>query len=143
MFRTVRRMIGSMRCMITLGALLVLPGFAAENEVAPGAPRNLVSYAPALLPGRGLEQHPFFYAGQWDFRHPMQRMVIVREGKIVWSHEVPTKDAAGVLQELSDATLLSNGNVVFARKTGAGEITADKRVVWNYDAPKGCEVHVA
>ncbi len=91
----------------------------------------------------GLLQHPFFYTGQWDFRHPVQRMVIVRGGKIVWSYEIPTKNAAGVIQELTDATLLSNGNVVFARKTGAGEITPDGRLIWNYDAPAGCEVHVA
>jgi PQQ-like domain len=108
-----------------------------------GAPRNLAAYSPAALPGRGLDQHPFFYTGQWDFRNPVQRMVIVRGGKITWSYEIPTKDTANTLQELSDATLLSNGNVVFARKTGAGEITPDKKLIWNYDAPKGCEVHVA
>jgi hypothetical protein len=38
--------------------------------------------------------------------------------------------------------MLSNGNVVFARKTGAGEVTPDKKLIWNYDAPKGFEVHV-
>jgi len=110
---------------------------------APGGPRNLAAYAPPSLPGRGLAQHPFFYTGQWDFRHPVQRMVIVRGGRIVWSYEVPTYDATRTLQELSDATLLSNGNVVFAHKTGASEITPDKKLIWNYDAPKGCEVHVA
>jgi hypothetical protein len=126
-----------------LVAAYALPALAADTPAAPGDPRNLAAYSPATLPGQGLNQHPFFYTGQWDFRNPVQRMVIVREGKIVWSYEIPTNDASKTLQELSDATLLSNGNVVFARKTGAGEITADKKLIWNYDAPKGCEVHVA
>jgi hypothetical protein len=71
-------------------------------------------------------------------------MVIVRDGKITWSYEIPTQatNAAKTLQELSDATLLSNGNVVFARKTGAGVVTSDKKLIWNYDAPNACEVHV-
>jgi len=125
-------------------ALLGAGPRALAGEAPPeGAPLNLPSYSPASLPGRGLDQHPFFYTGQWDFRHPVQRMVIVRGGRIVWSYEIPTRDASGSLQELSDATLLSNGNVVFARKTGAGEITAEKKLIWNYDAPRGFEVHVA
>jgi hypothetical protein len=127
-------------CLALLGAAPL--ALAAEAPVQ-GAPLNLPSYSPASLPGRGLDQHPFFYTGQWDFRHPVQRMVIVRGGRIVWSYEIPTRDASGTLQELSDATLLSNGNVVFARKTGAGEITAGKELIWNYDAPRGFEVHVA
>jgi hypothetical protein len=130
--------------LLALSASSARPSGAALDPVGgPGAPRNLPTYAPAVLPGRGLAQHPFFYTGQWDFRHPVQRMVIVRNGAIVWSYTIPTYDAAHTLQELSDATLLSNGNVVFAHKTGATEITADKKVIWSYDAPKGCEVHVA
>ena len=88
----------------------------------PGAPLNLESYSPPTLPGDGLKQHPFLYAGQWDFRNPVQKMFIVRDGKITWSYEIPTftLDASKTLQEFSDATLLSNSNIVFARKTGAG-----------------------
>ena len=110
----------------------------------PGAPLNLESYSPATLPGNGLSQHPFLYAGQYDFRKPVQTIFIVRDGKIVWTYEIPTyaSDAAKTLQEISDATLLSNGNVVFAHKTGAGVVTQDKKLIWNYDAPPGCEVHV-
>ena len=147
----------ALRCLcraLAIGMVSLLPAAAAPNPPAtaalarpatdPGAPLNLESYSPALLPGNGLNQHPFFYTGQYDFRHPVQRMVIVRDGKITWSYEIPThaNDAAQTLQELSDATLLSNGNVVFARKTGAGVVTPDKKLLWNYDAPKGCEVHV-
>ncbi len=140
-------------CGFTLGAVTALNAFAASTPSTsaldrpasdPGGILNLESYSPPTLPGKGLNQHPFFYTGQYDFRNAVQRMVIVREGKIVWSYEIPThaSDAAKTLQELSDATLLSNGDVVFARKTGAGKVTAGKKLVWNYDAPSGCEVHV-
>jgi PQQ-like domain len=99
--------------------------------------------SPAVLPGRGLAQHPFFYAGEWYYTHPEQKMVIVRGGQVVWSYSIPLKNAQGDIQEFSDATLLSNGNVLFARKTGAGLVTPDHRLIWNYDAPKGFEVHIA
>jgi hypothetical protein len=39
--------------------------------------------------------------------------------------------------------LLSNRNVLFAHQFGITEITPDKKVVWNYDAPAGYEVHTA
>jgi outer membrane protein assembly factor BamB len=101
-----------------------------------------VKYSPDALPGNGVAQHPFMYAGEWNYPKPVQTIFIVRDGKIAWSYDIPTKDANGVLQEYSDATMLSNGNVVFARKQGAGEVTPDKKLIWNYDAPKGFEVHV-
>jgi hypothetical protein len=43
---------------------------------------------------------------------------------------------AAPLQELGDATMLSNGNIVFCRKVGASEITPDKKIIWNIDAPR-------
>jgi hypothetical protein len=54
---------------------------------------------------------------------------------------IPIKDADGTLQELGDATMLSNGNIVFCRKTGASEVTPDKKITWNMEAPKGTEIH--
>lgn len=90
------------------------------------------------LPGKGLAQHPFMYCGQWDTRKPVQTMVIVRDGKVVWSYAISEKDNYFV-----DSTMLSNGNILFARKHGATEITPNKRIVWNYDAPAGSEVHSA
>jgi hypothetical protein len=129
-----------------LAAAATPPATAPLDRPAsdPGAPLNMPSYSPDVLPGKGLNEHPFFYTGQYDFRNPVQKMCIVRDGKITWSYEIPTNasDPAKTLQEFSDATLLSNGNVVFARKTGAGEVTPDKKLIWNYDAPQGCEVHV-
>lgn len=93
--------------------------------------------APELLPGQGLAQHDFFYAGEGDGHH---RMFIVRQGKVVWSYEDPDPRARG---EISDAMLLSNRNVLFAHQYGVTEITAEKKVVWNYDAPPGTEIHTA
>ena len=63
-------------------------------------------------------------------------MVIVRDGKVAWSHTISEKDNYFV-----DATMLSSGNVIYARKHGVTEVTPDKQVVWNYDAPPGTEIH--
>jgi outer membrane protein assembly factor BamB len=89
--------------------------------------------SPAVLPGSGLAQHDFFYAGEAK----AERMFIVRGGKIVWSYEHPGKG------EISDAVLLPNGNILFSHQLAITEITPDKRVVWNYDAPPGTEIHTA
>ena len=64
-------------------------------------------------------------------------MYIVRDGKELWSYTNPLKG------ELGDCTRLSNGNIVFSRQFGASEITPDKKIVWNYDAPPGTEIHTA
>ncbi len=114
----------------------------AANVTASAPPAPM---SPAVLPGNGLTQHPFLYAGEWNYPKKTQSIVIVRDGKIVWSYDIPTNlpgpNNTKILQEFSDATMLSNGNVVFARKTGAGEVTPDKQLIWNYDAPAGFEVH--
>jgi len=38
--------------------------------------------APSVLPGKGLAQHDFFFAGEAK----EERMVIVRNGAVVWSY---------------------------------------------------------
>jgi len=88
--------------------------------------------APATLPGNGLAQHDFFYAGEAH----TEDMYIVRKGKIVWSWHVPNGKP-----EISDAVLLSNSNVLFAHMGGITEITPDGKVVWNHDAPPGTQIH--
>ncbi|WP_276500720.1 beta-propeller domain-containing protein [Terrimonas pollutisoli] len=94
------------------------------------------------LPGLGLQQHDFLYTGEWDYRKPVQTIYILRKGKIVWSHDIPFHDpATGEMEELGDATMRPNGNIAFCRKTGASEITPDKKMIWNYEAPKGTEIH--
>ncbi len=85
-----------------------------------------------------MAQHPFLYCGEWQHRSTSeQTMYVVREGKVVWSYTNPLKG------ELGDCTMLSNGNIVFSRQFGASEITPSKKIVWNYNAPPGTEIHTA
>jgi hypothetical protein len=100
--------------------------------------RTMPAATEAQLPGRGLSQHPFLYCGEWQNQSlDNQTMYLVREGKVVWSF---TNTRHG---ELGDCTRLSNGNIVFSRQYGASEVTPDKRIVWNYDAPAHTEIHTA
>src|SRR5881398_2889470 len=109
--------------MILITLLLAIPSHAQTKPSAP-----------ASLPGNGLAQHDFFYAGEAK----AQNMYLVRKGQVVWSYE----DAASK-GEISDAVLMSNGNVLFAHQFGVTEITPDKKVVWNHDAPPKTEIHTA
>ena len=85
-----------------------------------------------------MAQHPFLYCGEWQNRSTSQQTIyIVRNGEVVWSYTNPLKG------ELGDCTMLSNSNIVFSRQFGASEITRDKKIVWNYDAPPGTEIHTA
>jgi len=90
--------------------------------------------SPQTLPGKGLAQHDFLYAGESHERN----IYIVRGGKIVWSYSDPAGKG-----EISDAVMLSNGNILFAHQFGVTEITQEKKVVWNYEPPAGHEVHTA
>ena len=88
--------------------------------------------------GNGLAQHPFLYCGEWQNKSVVeQTMYLVRGGRVVWSYTNPKKG------ELGDCTLLSNGNIVFSRQYGASEITPEKKIVWDYEAPPGTEIHTA
>jgi hypothetical protein len=88
--------------------------------------------APATLPGNGLAQHDFFYAGEAH----TEDMYIVRKGSVVWSYHVPNGKP-----EISDAVLLSNSNILFEHMSGITEITPDGKVLWNHDAPPGTQIH--
>jgi len=89
---------------------------------------------PSVLPGKGLAQHDFFYAGEAK----TQDMYLVRNGKVAWEFHDPAGKG-----EISDAILLSNGNVLFAHQFGVTLIDRNKKVLWNYDAPAGTEIHTA
>jgi hypothetical protein len=120
------------------GAAVTAPGTAAVTAT------NAVSYSPAVLPGNGLAQHPFLYTGEWDTRKPdAQSMFIVRGGRIVWQYSIPMKAPRGGIQEFDDVSMLPNGNVLFSRMSGAGIVSPDKKLVWDYSAPVGTEVHSA
>jgi hypothetical protein len=115
----------------TLIAGLVLARGVGHGQEAKPAAKPI---APAVLPGKGLAQHDFFYAGEAKTRD----MYIVRAGQVAWSYN----DSTG-RGEISDAIRLSNGNVLFAHQFGVTLITPDKKVLWNYDAPTNCEIHTA
>ncbi len=108
-------------------ALGVCPLAKAQNAAA-------VDVGALDLPGKGLAQHDFLYAGESKDR----KMFIVREGRVVWSYDDPAGRG-----EISDAVLLSNGNVLFAHQFAVKLITPEQKVIWHYDVPPGCEVHTA
>jgi len=110
---------------------LLVAGGAIRAQTQSG---SSLPVAVQQLPADGLTAHDFLYAGESHDR----RIFIVRQGKVVWTYDDPTGKG-----EISDAVMLSSGNVLFAHQYGVTEITPDKKVVWNYDAPAGHEVHTA
>ncbi len=137
-----------MKSMKSIIGLFVVSTFAflsgvgrAQTNPPPAAATNSVSYAPAVLPGKGLAQHSFLYTGEADSRNKDQTLFVVRDGKVAWKYSVPSYDPDGAMEELGDATMLSNGNIVFCRKVSASEVTPDKQIIWNMEAPKGTEIH--
>jgi hypothetical protein len=116
-------------------AAAALPPPAAEQPATPAMG------SPAQLPGKGILQYDFLYAGEWDTRKAIQTIKIVRKGKVVWSYSLPLRTANGHIQEFDDATRLSNGDVVFSRMQGAGKLSPEGKLIWNYDAPPGTEIH--
>jgi hypothetical protein len=79
-----------------------------------------------------IARHNFFYAGQSKQR----RMFIVKDGQIIWSYQ----DQLG-RGEISDAILMSDGNILVAHQYGVAEVTKDQQTVWSYAAPEGTEIH--
>lgn len=88
----------------------------------------------AALPGNGLARHDFMYAGESKER----RAFIVRKGKVVWSYDDPVGRG-----EISDAVLLSNGNLLLAHQYAVKLIAPDKKILWSVEAPQGTEIHTA
>jgi hypothetical protein len=119
------------------------PAAVAPLPTPTPPPAPVGPFSPEMLPGLGLDQHPFMYAGEWNYPKKVQTIFIIRGGKVTWTFDIASKDKDGGIQELSDATMLSNGNIVFARMSGAEEVTPEKKVIWSYEAPKGFQVHVA
>lgn len=119
----------------------LVPAASSSSAVAEVLTAAVASLHPDPLPGNGLRQHSFLLTGEWDHRKTDQTLFLVRDGRVTWSYSIPIKDEHGTLQELGDATLLSNGNIVFCRKVGASEITPDKKIVWDLAAQPGCEIH--
>src|SRR5580693_5390065 len=83
--------------------LLGLSSGLCAQTPAPSSDSTLAS--PAVLPGNGLAQHDFLYAGESHSR----RIYVIRYGEVVWNYDDP-----GGKGEISDAVMLSNGNILFA-----------------------------
>lgn len=62
--------------------------------------------------------------------------IVAADGHIEWQYDVLPLGG-----EANDAWLLANGDIAFAYKAGAQELTPAKSVVWKYAAPAGSEVH--
>jgi len=112
---------------------------AAKSKLRPAARAPV----PDILPGNGLAQHDFLYSGEWDTRKDTQTIFRVMRGKVVWTWSIPIKDHNGQLSEFSDIHQLSNGNVLYACKTGAAEVTQERKIIWSYECPAGTECHSA
>lgn len=108
---------------------------SAQPVRSPDAPPP-PSPAPQALPGKGLAQHDFLYTGEWDTRKTVQTLTLVRRGKALWTYTIPTNDANGNLSEFSDMHQLSNGDIVFAYKTGWRKIDPSGQTLYNYVCPK-------
>jgi len=112
--------------------------WATLGSAAPAAaPTNAVSVdgaSASVLPGKGLAEHDFLYAGESKKR----RAFIIRKGQVVWSYDDPAGRG-----EISDAVLLSNGNLLLAHQYAVKLISPEKMVLWNLEAPPGTEIHTA
>ena len=79
-----------------------------------------------------LGRHDFFYAGQSKQR----RMFIVENGEVHFQY--PDNLGKG---EISDAILMSDGNVLVAHQYGIAELDGKGEIIWKYTAPENTEIH--
>jgi hypothetical protein len=115
----------------------VLPLFTAPDVPAMGpleAPQAMGRWTnaptPPNLPGNGLAEHPLLYLGEG-----YNTLFLVNQGKIIWTY------STGKGNELDDAWMLSNGNILFTRMQYLAEITPEKKEIWRYTCPTNTEVH--
>ena len=106
-----------------------------------GQPLLKLAAQNTTVPATGLKQHDFLYTGEWDYRRSVQSIFLIRDGKVKWSYDILFTDSTKTMEELGEATMRENGNIVFCRKVGAAEVTPDKKVIWNVNAPPNTEIH--
>src|SRR5271154_969517 len=88
------------------------------------------------LPGSGLAQHDFIFTGEFDTRKKVATISLVQGGKVTKTYQIPTTDpATGQLSEFSDMHRLSNGDVLYAYKTGWRKVDADGNVIYDFKCP--------
>lgn len=120
---------------VVFAMILTLAGLAGAAQKKKGEGKaDIRPAAPQVLPGKGLAEHDFFYAGEAKDR----KMFIVRQGKVVWEYDDPQGRG-----EISDATLYPDGKVLLAHQYAVKLIGPDKKLLWGCEAPQGCEIHTA
>lgn len=88
------------------------------------------------LPGNGLLQHNFIFTGEFDTRKKVATISLVQDGKVTRTYQIPTTDpATGQLSEFSDLHRLSNGDVLFAYKTGWRKVDPDGNLIYDFKCP--------
>jgi hypothetical protein len=88
------------------------------------------------LPGKGLAQHDFIFTGEFDTRKPVATISLVQGGLVTKIYQIPTKDPSnGQLSEFSDLHRLSNGDVLYAYKTGWRKVNADGDLIYDFKCP--------
>src|ERR1041385_1949324 len=120
-----------------------LPAYSADSSATPkksnpgSADAAPYPSPPSVVPGKGLAQHDFLYTGEWDTRKTNATLFLIRGGNVVWTYEIPRKDEKnGQESEFSDMHRLSNGDIVFAYKTGWRKIDSEGKTIYDYRCPK-------
>jgi hypothetical protein len=127
-----------MRRIMFLTAAFVCAGWMNVGRAADAPTTMPVSYAPSTLPGNGMAEHDFIFTGEWDTRKPMATLSLVQGGKVPFSYQIPTKDEfTKEVSEFSDLHMCSNGDIVFAYKTGWRKIDKTGKTLYDYRCPKG------
>jgi hypothetical protein len=122
----------SLQAQAVQGNVVLAP--VSKTPVVQGQVGSAFAQAPIEHVSTLLSRHDFMYAGESKDRN----LYIVRGGKIDWSFSDP--EGKG---EISDAVMMSNGNILYAHQFGITLVTPDKNVLWTYTAPEGTEVHTA
>jgi len=99
-----------------------------EQPVPMGRWTNALT--PPNLPGNGLAQHPMLYIGE-----SCNTIFLINKGKVIWTY------STGKGNELDDAWMLSNGNILFSRMQYVAEITPEKKEIWRYTCPTNAQIH--
>ena len=95
---------------------------------------------PPPTPLQPMFERPFISAGEWDKRNPWaQSIYLVRDGLVSWRYSIPLYTCPFSIQQFSDIAMLPNGNIVFACMSGAGIITPDKNLIWQFRCPPETE----
>lgn len=129
---------GNSYSILLCSVLAALLGMACQSQAGIGRtdPYHYhPPYAPETLPGKNLAEHDLLVYGENDQHRMEQTISMVRYGRVVWTYSIPRMEH-GEFQEIGDAYMLPNGNILFARQHGVTIVNPKQEIVWNFDAPK-------